>query len=196
MTGTYEWNPMPHVVEIRCPKCSEKSLFEFAEMVMIRRRTEIPFFKRHKLLEYRCFRDRSGNRSHAAIFYAGLNAHNTDALTSLPDGYEHTQWSHSRYLYRGHGLDIGTAMCDVCNLRRKHDLNWPMDAFFQIEYRRSCLWAFHRESAVELRAFIASHDRKPEKFKWGKFLLHVPTHFLHDNARETIVKRLDKVLAQ
>ncbi len=195
MTGTYEWNPMPHVVEIRCPKCSSLATFEFAEVVKIHKKIDVPFFQKHKLFEYQLFSDRIGNRWHAAIFYPGLHVRDTTALKSLPEGYERTDWNHSRYLYRNHGLDVGTAICDGCGHRQKHKLDWPTESFFQVEYRKARLWAFHRESAVALRKFIASDDRDPKKFKWCSFLLHVPTHFLHHKARATILKRLDRLLS-
>lgn len=39
MTGPYDWNPMPHTVDTRCPTCGEAAVFEFAEVVRIRHLT-------------------------------------------------------------------------------------------------------------------------------------------------------------
>ena len=44
MTGTYDWNPMPHKVDIKCPSCGEHSVFEFAEVVKIALRKNVSFF--------------------------------------------------------------------------------------------------------------------------------------------------------
>lgn len=119
----------------------------------------------------------------------------TAAIDSLPEGYSSADWNHSRYLYRSYGMDTGTTTCHRCGYRKRHELDWSREAFYQVEYRRAHLWAFHRESAVQLRAFIASPDRNPKKYKWGSLMLHVPTHFLHSSARPTILKRLDRLLA-
>ncbi|AKV01372.1 hypothetical protein AKJ09_08035 [Labilithrix luteola] len=56
------------------------------------------------------------------------------------------------------------------------------------------LWAFHRESAEYLRRFLASAARDHERYRWANFLLHVPDVFLSAKARETVVKRLDRIL--
>lgn len=36
MTGTYEWNPMPHRVAVGCPICRSCAEYEFAEVVRIK----------------------------------------------------------------------------------------------------------------------------------------------------------------
>jgi hypothetical protein len=54
------------------------------------------------------------------------------ALHDLPAGYEPKHWAHSRYLYRSHGLDLGSIRCAHCQHRAKHVLRWPADAYFSI----------------------------------------------------------------
>jgi hypothetical protein len=49
MTGTYDWNPIPHIVEIRCPECGNGAVFEFAEVVRIALKKDVEFFKRNRL---------------------------------------------------------------------------------------------------------------------------------------------------
>jgi hypothetical protein len=194
MTGTYDWNPMPHVVEVRCPDCRSPATFEFAEVVRIRRKGEIPLFQKHRLLEYGILDGRAAaGRWHGAIFYAGLHARGTSALRGLPDGYSPSDWNHSRYFFRSHPLGLGAVVCPNCHVRRKHALHWPSDARFQIVYRGQCLWAFNRESAVALRDYVASGSRK--RSKWSSFLLHVPRTFLTAKARSHVVTLLDRVLA-
>jgi hypothetical protein len=84
MTGTYDRNPMPHVLEVRCPDCRSPAIFEFAEVVRIRRKGEIPLFQKHRLLEYGILDGRAAaGRWHGAIFYAGLHARGTSALRGL-----------------------------------------------------------------------------------------------------------------
>ncbi len=193
MTGTYQWNPMPHVLDIQCPDCRGPATFEFAEVVRIRRKQDVPFFQNHRLLEYALFEGSSGaGRWHGAIFYAGLHAQGVSALAKLPEGYSPTDWNHSRYWYRTHGLDAGARVCAAYGARRKHTLRWPGDARFQFAHRGERLWAFNRESAIVLRDYIESGERK--RTRWASFLLHVPTAFLTAKARPEVVKRLNRML--
>jgi len=193
MTG-YGWNPMPHIVEIGCPECGGQAEFEFAEVVRIRLKKDVDFFKKSKLFEYRFLRDRAGTGWHAAFYFPKVHGRSTDVLDDLPVGYSPADWNHSRYPYRSHGRDRGTVDCFECDLRRKHGLSWPDEAFYQIVFRRGVLWAFHRESAVEIRDFIVSVDRDPAPFKWRSPLVHLPKEFLAAKARDEIVKRLDRLL--
>lgn len=195
MTGTYEWNPMSHILDVRCPECRGRARFEFAEAVQIRSREDLSFFKKSPQFEYRFVRARhAGQNWNAAFYFAGLHGRASTSIHSLPDGYEPSEWDHRRTLYRPHGLDLGSLVCTACAFRRRHELQWPADAYFRIEYRGEVLWAFHRESAVDLRTFVASPSRQPKKLRWASFLLHVPTVFLTAKARPTVLKRLDRML--
>ena len=196
MTGTYESNPMPHVVSVRCPSCAAHARFEFAEVARISRKSDVPFFQKSRLFDYQLFEGRwHGQAWHGAIFYAGLHGTGTRVLRNLPEGYAPSDWDHSRYLVRGHGTDRGALVCHACGLRRRHVLQWPAEAWFQIEYRRQVLWAFDRSSAIALLDHIRSADRrKRRQGPWSSMLLHVPGAFLEASARELIVKRLERVL--
>jgi hypothetical protein len=90
---------------------------------------------------------------------------------------------------------MGAVACNACGLRARHCLDWPKDALFQIDYCGHVLWAFHRESAQELRSYIASEDRDREGYRWELFLRHIPTTFLTAKARDAVVKRLDRILS-
>ncbi len=57
------------------------------------------------------------------------------------------------------------------------------------------MWAFHRESAVALRDHVAAKHRARKGRRWSSMLLHVPSVFLAAGARETVVRRLDRLLA-
>jgi hypothetical protein len=194
MTGPYEWNPMPHVLDVSCPNCREPAVFEFAEVVRIHRLEDIPYFDNSFLFEYRKFDNGAQGRWHGALYYALLHGPPETTINNLPAGYRPSDWNHSKYLYRSHGTDEGAVACEACGLRTRHGLDWPNDARFQIDHRGQVLWAFHRESAHELRRYIASEDRNRQGYRWELFLRHVPTAFLTAKARETIVKRLDRIL--
>jgi hypothetical protein len=194
MTGTYDWNPMPHTVDTRCPTCGEAAVFEFVEVVRIRLRADITFFQDSPLFEYRAFDGGVGGRWHGAVYYALLHGPPETTIRDLPSGYSPSDWSHPKYLYRSVGIDEGAVACQACGRRQRHTLRWPQDARFQVEYRGQVLWAFHRESAQELRRYIASEQRDRQGYRWELFLRHVPKVFLGAKARETVVKRLDRLL--
>jgi len=195
MTGTYDWNPMPHQVDIKCPTCEEHAVFEFAEVVKIALRKDVPFFEQSDLFEYYLFKDSCGHKWHGAVYYANLHGGSISAIRNLPEGYVPENWNHSKYLTRNHGLDLGAFGCTHCQTRKPYMLQWPSDAFYSISYKGEVLWAFNRESAVDLRDYIASTERKTEKYKWSRFLLHIPTVFKKQNSRDNVIKQINRVLA-
>ncbi len=184
---------MPHRVDVRCPKCGLCALFEFAEVVKIDLKKDIEFFQNSSLFDYYKFSDTCGHRWHAALYYPGLHG-GVGAIGALPDGYKPEDWAHSKYMYRSHGLDIGSLYCQSCHLRTKHELSWPKEAFFSIQHKGKHLWAFNRESAVQLRDYIASNSRDVDNFKWQCFLLHIPSEFKQKKAREGVIKKLDRLI--
>ncbi len=195
MTGTYEWNPMPHNVDVKCPRCGQRAEFEFAEVCRIELKKDLEFFKNSPLFEYRQFQDSCGHFWHGALYYPGLHGNAQAAIHDLPPGYEPSNWAHSKYLYRSHGQDIGSIRCEYCHLRTKHSLKWPDDAYFSVSHKNHILWAFHRESANDLKDYLLSKSREVSRYRWSSFLLHVPTVFKTHKAREAVSKQLLRLLA-
>jgi hypothetical protein len=122
LTLPYQWNPMPHVLDVRCPKCGSRAKFEFAEIVRIEKKLDISFFLNSKLFDYAIFKDYCGHNWHGAIFYLGLHGGNVKTISDMPEGYEPENWSHSKYLFRSHGLDLGSIRCSTCYYESKHNL--------------------------------------------------------------------------
>ena len=195
MTGLYEWNPMPYRLEIKCPECQSRAFFEFAEIVKISLTKDIDFFKNSSQFDYQLFKDHCGHGWHGAVFYPGLHGGSTASITELPEGYSSSNWNHSRYLSEHRDIRWGSFVCTNCSARKKHDLKWPEDAFYSMNHKGNNLWAFDRESAVELRDFIGSTARDESSYKWSRFLRHIPTVFKHQKNREPIVKQINKLLA-
>lgn len=195
MTETYDWNPMPHKVDVKCPQCGLRAEFEFAEVCRIELKADVEFFKNCTQFEYRQLQDSCGHYWHGALYYAGLHGDPRVALGNLPSGYEPSNWNHSKYLYRSHGMDIGSVHCEHCHLRKKHSINWPSDAYYSVSYKNNVLWAFNRESACDLHDFILSKTRDISKYRWSSFLLHVPTVFKTLKARELVAQKLFRLLA-
>lgn len=190
-----DWNPMPHTVAVACPHCASEAMFEFAEAAAIQLRKDLPYFAKSRDFELVKVRTFGGGFINAAVYYHGLDCRALELISDLPEGYSQENWKHPPYLYRSHGSDIGTLTCKSCALRRKHELDWPNDAFFQISYRNSVLWAFDRGHAVEVLAFVESTDRAPSNHRFARSLRKIPTHFLASKARATVAKRLKKRLA-
>ena len=186
---------MPHKVDINCPSCGEHAEFEFAEVVKISLKKDVPFFESSDQFDYHTFKDSCGHKWHGAIYYANLHSGSTTTIKELPEGYEPGNWNHSKYLFRSHGTDLGAFNCSHCQTRQKHVLNWPNDAFYLISFKGEPLWAFNKESSIELRDYIASNQRKSENYKWANFLLHIPTSFKKQNARDNIVKQINRLLS-
>ncbi|MEQ9627217.1 MAG: hypothetical protein RLO02_03405 [Roseitalea porphyridii] len=193
MTEAYDWNPMPHRVSIRCPDCGALAEYEFAEVVRIRLAADVEYFQRSDAFEYQLFEDSNGSRWHGAVFYHGLRGSVSNAIRDLPEGYSPEDWNHSPYLYRSHGLDIGSVTCPACGCRKRHSLSWPDEAYFQIAYKGKALWAFDRESTRVLLDYVRSDTRQRDR-KWKAFLLHIPSHFLTKKARDEVSKKLGKLL--
>jgi len=92
----------------------------------------------------------------------------------------------------------GVCTCGSCGYRAKHEFQWPEDAYYKTEVRGQMLWAWGRDEAEALRAYIASPDRKftgiARTHFW--FLRHVPKHFLEVKHRTEALKKLDRLLAK
>lgn len=194
MSGPYDWFLMPHVLDVRCPRCRGCARFEHVEVVRIARKIDLDWFRESAWFEVRFFRRRHVGESHwGAIYFAGLSGPPTKTMHDLPVGYTPDQWAHRRTWERSHDLDLGSLTC-VCGVRSKHTLDWPSDAYFQLEHRLEVLWAFHREHAAMLREHIAGTDRTPRRSRYGVLMRRIPSTFLEAKARTTVVKKLDRLL--
>ena len=194
MTGPYELNPMPYVLDVRCPDCGGHAKFEFAESADIHLRKDITYFQNSKDFEYVREQSSSGQTQHTALYFHRLGRRELSAIGDLPQGYSAGDWEHSKYLRMASFCHTGAILCAKCGLNCKHELDWPGDAFFQIEYRNNVLWAFDRDIASELLEYIASQDRDRHRFRHHLFLMKIPSVFLSKKARETVVKKLAAVL--
>lgn len=195
MTGPYEWNPMPHRVDVTCPTCRTGAEFEFAEVVRIKLKADVEFFRTCSSFEYQQFQDSCGHYWHGAVFFEGLHGSPHKAIHELPPGYSAEDWQHSKYLRSSRSCGLGSVRCAQCGLRGTHRLDWPNNAYYSIAYRGQVLWAFHRESALELQHYLLSTKRDVSQYRWASFLLHVPTIFKTHKARAAVAKQLQRLLA-
>ena len=190
----------PEIV-IRCPVCSGPANFSFATFAIIKK-GDLQYFEHSKNFDVIRGQHSHGSYFNAALYYYGL----ADALfniTDLPDGYSSPMWE-SRWP-RGEFWNRGAIHCTACFIRKKHELNWPADAYFQVEYRGKALWAYDRAHALKLLSYLESDERKKavEYYvgePWNTFkkehwmLANLPTHFQTAKARPAIVKKLRGML--
>jgi len=173
MTDPNNYNPYPMVHTIRCPKCSGPAIFH------------LPF----RL----------------------LNPHETDALTHAQanptvvveqwGGWHVVSYFHDLYPWKVPASggyrhdDWGVCQCPQCGYKRKHQRQWPDDAYFVCEVEGKQLWAWTREHVATLKHYIESKDRNIRDYRGcGLFLHHIPTVFLRAKNRTTVVRKLQQLL--
>jgi hypothetical protein len=183
---------MPHEVAVACPDCGKEAVFETATWVGIALKKDVPFFKKNRVFEYVHDPSPTGI-SHWAVYFPGLHGRGVEPIRDLPEGYSPQDWARPKYSSRYSPGRPGTIRC-ACGLLRKHNLDWPAKAFYQVDIRARTLWAYNRACAVELQEFIQSTDREQKRFKSMLALDVVPTHFLTAKVRAEIVKKLGAIL--
>lgn len=95
--------------------------------------------------------------------------------------------------YRGRLRGLST--CGRCGHSNEHVLRWPQDAYYAVEVDGKTLWAWTRDAAIALKAFIASDNREPSDYgEHERFLRHVPKQFLFAKHRDIAVRRLQGLL--
>lgn len=191
MTYRYEWNPMPREVAVACPECGKEAAHESARWAAIRLKKDIPFFKRSRVFEYVHDPSPTGF-SHFALYFPRLHGP-VEAVGKLPEGYKPEDWSPSRYGTPFHSR-LGTIYCPACGLLRRHCLDWPKEAFYQVDIRGRTLWAFNRAYAQELQDYIQSKDRDRRRYKSRLALDVIPKHFMTAKVRNEAAKKLGKLL--
>ncbi|NHK27055.1 hypothetical protein FF098_003945 [Parvularcula flava] len=182
---------MPSSLDVTCPRCGGHARYEHAEIALINRKKNIDFFRHSR--DFSTARvETHGGKANAAILWHGL--HRKDPLTvpPLPREERLDDWIRNRNI--GPKLDAGVIACPACGLRRKHLLDWPHDALFQIEHRGKLLWAFTRDHALELLDYVRSESRSRGQYRHKVFLMKVPTHFLTAKARDDVSKKLEALL--
>ncbi len=192
MTYIYDWNSMPHEVAVVCPQCRREAVFEASVWVGIPLKKDVPFFKKSPLFEYVHCPQPMGH-SHFAGYYPRLHGRGVEPIQELPEGYSPQDWAPPQYHKRYRGSRLGTISC-ACGLLRKHDLDWPKDAFYQVDVRGRTLWAYDRSYAKDLLEYIESKDRNRHQFRNGFSLYVVPTHFQTAKVRDEVSKKLGKLL--
>ncbi|GJL91800.1 hypothetical protein [Hyphococcus sp.] len=91
----------------------------------------------------------------------------------------------------------GKYVCNACAATGAHDLSWPGDAYYQVDYRGETLSAHTRKMMEDIRDYIAaSADRHATRKSSAYFvkLVLIPKEFLSAKARAPILKKIDALL--
>lgn len=123
MTGLYEYWSLPHKLSIKCPSCQHKANFEFARFAKIQLKKDIEYFQQHPDFEYQRFQDSCGGYWNAAFYYPNLSV-DLQQIRDLPETYDVQKWS-APYS----SMNKGGVVCESCDCRQKHELNWPKIAY-------------------------------------------------------------------
>jgi len=91
----------------------------------------------------------------------------------------------------------GRLSCLDCGLNRTHEVDWPREAFYQLEYRGETLWGFDRAMMAEILAYLGAgpdRDKVRRNSPHATRLLRLPKPFLAAKARETLVAKIEALL--
>lgn len=200
MTYRFDWKPMPHEVAVACPGCGKEALFEAARWVWLAQKKFIPFFQRSRQFVYASVRGTYG-RAHYAGYFPLMNGRKLPDAKGLPKGFTPEDWGPPKYYAEYDGHRSGAIFCPACGLLRKHNLDWPKDAFYQVIIRGRALWAYNRAHAIEVHKFIAAQDRRiargaswGRRYNFGLALDVIPKHFTAAKVRNEVTKKLGALL--
>lgn len=90
----------------------------------------------------------------------------------------------------------GEVRCLSCTKAGPHQLDWPADAYYRVEYEGQALWALDRPMLLAFREFIAAGaDRAQVRPYYKMYFLRIPTVFLTARARAPMLKQIDRLLS-
>ncbi|WP_372018049.1 hypothetical protein [Pseudoxanthomonas sp. 10H] len=89
-------------------------------------------------------------------------------------------------------LHRGVVECARCGPPFVHTLAWPDDAWWQWSIRGRLLWAWDREHALQILAYVRASDRPPRSTSGP--LGSIPSDFLTAKARPAVVKAIERSL--
>ena len=164
---------IPTQIDVRCPRCGQRALFD------------------RELFEF--YREREGPPpagNHPVHRFGGFYV--VERYPRL------VPWTPPRPQPRQERLPlIGVVKCIHCGLVAAHELSWPADAYFRWEIRGTTLWAWSAEHARVLRTFIAGTERDPRRFPYhAGSLWRLPKEIIAAKSREIVVRHITRSLKQ
>ncbi len=189
---------------IKCPDTGKPAEFVISSAVQIHPKHQAYFeHSRH----FRVTASAQTPGGLIAHFLHGIGA-SLETITDLPCAYQPSLWARRQCVRpRRRGRLLGTLYAADAAPPRRHIVQWPEDAWFQVTLKGRTLWAYDRASALELYDFLASSDRHkkiyfeakskgPQPWAHNPFLNRIPGVFLTAKARPDLVRKLGKLLGK
>lgn len=168
-------NRRPQELAVICPRCKKEARFITGMIGCILKR-EIPLFSTYRNVD--CH---ASPGDYYAVYYPELYEVPAELSAEL-----------SRFKYHPYGsqCEYGSLICKHCLLRKKHQLNWVNDAFFQWSTGHGkTLRAWNREHAMQLKEYICSKKRVRSCMSFS-----LPAEFKKKQMREFLCKKMTKTL--
>ena len=211
----YDNSYWPTTVSIVCPKCAHEALFSFVHLIRIENDLElIEFFKKSRYFDYFSFKDEVGYSGYGVKYFEQLFGPLESHVDSLPPKLiQQIKNNKSEWFIPFKGVNAfciplerynqrvtmvadkneGSWRCYSCYRCSKHVLNWPIDAYYSVEYKGQILWAFNKESAQEVLAYLQQKKCNKDD-KYYNLIKRIPAIFTSSKARDSVIKKLIKRL--
>lgn len=194
MTGFYESFGVVDRLSVKCPECGKEATFNYAQVIRLEKKADASLFDQQWFVA-KTFKTEY-SKWPGMLFFPRPNAV-CSWQEKCPEKYRHaSSWPHMANASGTDGVDLGYLYCPQCHFAAKHVLNWPADAYYTIQYRDHVLWAFNRDMMVEIRNYIHAPTRSDLYPVEPVIIRHLPTFFKRAKNRDTLVKKLDKLLLQ
>ncbi len=180
-------------LQIKCTNCNHPADFFFASIINVKKK-DANYFSKSKHFVLKKDKGWSSWKTYYYVWYYPMLSPRLENISDFPDEYKtgHRKGGFSYYDYQGQVLygSEGVLVCSFCKTLEKHKLDWPRDAYFQLEYKGKTLWAYDRSYALKLLAYIRSDGRKKRVVSTtghvtqDYFLRKIPGHFQAKKARD------------
>lgn len=192
MTGFYEFFSLPDRVEVVCPLCDGCATFTYAHVLQIEKKDAHLF--ENEQFEIKLFNQRFVHKWPGVLFFPPLFGA-VSWREKLPEKYQGAStWEHRANSAFTDGTDLGLICCHQCMAKQKHQLEWPQDAFYSIEFKGHLLWAFNKVMMQQIRDYIQAKDRDAVFASEPIVIRHLPTVFKLAKNREGLVKKINKLI--
>lgn len=89
----------------------------------------------------------------------------------------------------------GKIICVDCGYAKNDSINWPNDAYYQLEYRGLLIWAWNRQYLRVLEYWVSSKFRKEDELpRYVYFLACLPRGIVLAKNRPGILREIRKML--
>ncbi len=166
-------------IDVRCPACGKLAKFE----------EPFEFFSKN---EVQPAETRPMHRWGGWLVLERFPSHFPWQAPSCSSQYLSLGYDKSGYALRSNGLLL-CSFFHVQQMQQKHTLKWPGDAYWQWEIRGKLLWAWDRNHAEAILAYVKKTTRSSRYY--APLIKRLPTHFLTAKVRHLVVKKITAQIA-